>query len=168
MFLTLDKGPMFSGKTTALIARFNKYKNKRIGVFKHCFDTRRGTSYINTHDGKCIPCTSISDLTEINLDLYDVVIIDEAQFFTGLESFIRSNFHRDINVHIAGLNGDKHQHSFGEINDISPLCSEEILHRSICSKCDRDAPFSVKLTMSDEIIDIGGSDKYTTLCDKCI
>lgn len=168
-YITLDKGPMFSGKTLSLINRLTKYPSSvRKGVFKHAFDSRFSTDEIVTHSGIRVKCIPIESLDQIDVDQYDVIAIDEAQFFDGLDHFLRSNFRKDVIIHLAGLNGDRDQMNFGDINIISPLCSEEILHHSICSVCMQPSSFSVALKKSEEVVDVGGDDKYETRCHRCV
>lgn len=170
MFLTVDKGPMFSGKTSALISRYISYiKNcvkNPLKVYKHSFDNRKNSTHISTHDGKEIPCISITSITEIDLKKDDIIFIDEAQFFEGLFDWIKKNFNVSCKVHIAGLNSDFKQESFGDINLLSPLCSEEILHLSMCKICQNPAPFSVRKNDSTSQVLIGNEDLYYTVCSK--
>jgi thymidine kinase len=172
MYLTVDKGPMFSGKTTSLCKRYRKYmsmKNKpRIGAFSHSLDERNGKGLIFSHDGLSVSCKSIKDINEIDIDSYEVIFIDEGQFFVGLYDFVKNNFHKNVTIHVAGLNGDKNQDTFGDINRLSPLCSEEKLHKSVCFECGNNATFSKCLIDSNEVINIGSENEYQAVCGKCL
>lgn len=175
MYVTLDKGTMFGGKSSELYKLYRQYmKQKRGGrllrilIIKHAIDTRYdGDSHIVTHDGKKIPCTRISFVMDIEPDKWDVIIIDEGQFFPDLYKWIDTYFYTsDTHVHIAGLNGDKKQRNFGDINLISPFCSKEVLHYAMCAVCGDDAPFTKDREDSSERVNVGGDDRYYTVCHK--
>jgi len=175
MYVTLDKGTMFGGKSSALCKLYIQYmKQKRNGqslrilIVKHAIDDRYdGEHYIVTHDGKKIPCIRISHMRDIAPDEWDVLIIDEGQFFPDLYQWLDMHFQRlDTRVHIAGLNGDKRQRNFGDINLISPFCSREVTHYAMCAVCGEDAPFTKDRSNSSDIISVGGDNKYYTVCHR--
>jgi thymidine kinase len=176
MYLTLDKGTMFGGKSSRLYKLYLQYTRKknphrqgeklRILVVKHKMDNRYSVDHIVTHDGHKIPCTPMDNLLSIDVDQWDVIIIDEAQWFSDLYQFIESNFRKNVRVHVAGLNGDKDQRNFGQVNMISPFCSEEHRHCGICIVCGDTAPFSKYRGESRERDNVGND--YYTVCYKHI
>lgn len=176
MYLTLDKGTMFGGKSSKLYKLYLQYMRKknphkkgeklRILVVKHGKDDRYSDDHIVTHDNNKIPCSTTDKLMSINVDDWDVILIDEAQWFADLYTFVELNFQKDIRVHVAGLNGDKNQKNFGDVNLISPFCSEEHIHYGICAVCGDKAPFSKYRGDSKERDVVGGTDKYYTVCHK--
>lgn len=170
MYLTLVKGPMWAGKSTELCNLYRQYKKKntRILAMKHKKDTRYSSEYICTHDGGKIPCITLDKLVGIEVGDYDVILIDEAQWFSDLYEFISMNFNTNIRIHVAGLSGDKNQHNFGQVNMISPYCSKETIKYAICDICGDDAPFSKCKLSSPEIDKVGGSDEYYAVCHKHI
>ena len=86
-------GCMFSGKSTELIRRCNRYHaiGKTVTLINHALDTRTDDS-IKTHDGSksvAIKLTKLMDFIHVRdyrQALYDcsVIGIDEAQFFDDL------------------------------------------------------------------------------------
>lgn len=175
MYVTLDKGTMFGGKSSILYKKYRQYMKQKRGekhlkmlVVKHAIDIRYGgESHIVTHDGKKIPCTRILKLKDINPTDWDVIIIDEGQFFPDLYQWLDTHFNTcNTRVHIAGLNGDKKQKNFGDINIISPFCSEERIHYGMCAVCGDTAPFTKYRRDSDEQAIVGGDDDYYTVCHK--
>nr|GMC78975.1 thymidine kinase-like [Ipomoea batatas] len=58
-------GPMFAGKTTALLRRVNSESNlgKSVVVIKSSIDTRYAVDAVVTHDGTKFPCWALPDLT---------------------------------------------------------------------------------------------------------
>ncbi|XP_042485753.1 thymidine kinase-like [Macadamia integrifolia] len=109
-------GPMFAGKTTALLHRIQtESKNGRsVAIIKSNKDTRYGLNSIVTHDGAKFPCWALSDLSSFRQkfgdDAYeklDVIGIDEAQFFEDLYDFCcEAADHDGKTVIVAGLDGD--------------------------------------------------------------
>ena len=87
-------GPMFSGKTTELLRRLSIYKhlNLRVLCINHSFDVRNDQG-ISTHSNYIDPkrLTNYDNIKTSNLlniidnaNEYDIIGIDEAQFF-GVE-----------------------------------------------------------------------------------
>ena len=86
--LELIIGTMFSGKSTELIRRANRYEiaGRKVQLFKPALDDRYGLDSIASHDGLRRSVEYVEAAAEI-LDRLDdatqVVAVDEAQFFTG-------------------------------------------------------------------------------------
>lgn len=88
--LELIYGPMFSGKSTELLRRIRRFNiaKKSCAVVKYKFDTRYADEEMATHDKqliKAIPATLLVDIYP-SLKKYDVVGIDEGQFFSDVNS----------------------------------------------------------------------------------
>lgn len=175
IYLTVDKGTMYGGKSSTLEKLWKQYKKRknphrsdgklRILVLKHAFDNRYAVDHIVTHDGKKIPCTCVSELMNIDPSNWDVILIDEGQFFADLFDWISTYFRKcSTRIHIAGLNGDKNQNNFGDINKLSPFCSDERIHYGICAVCGDRAPFTRDRYEGSETIAIGGDDRYFLVC----
>jgi thymidine kinase len=86
--LELIIGTMFSGKSTELIRRVNRYEiaGRKVQLFKPALDDRYGLSDVTSHDGLRRPVEYVGDASAI-LDRLDdatrVVAIDEVQFFSS-------------------------------------------------------------------------------------
>ena len=102
---------MFSGKTTELLRRCNKHSiaGKRVMRVKFTADRRYGNDFtISTHGGHKEPATPVEILKNLNNEWksYDVIGIDEGQFFTDIESFAEKAAAKyDKIVIIASLQG---------------------------------------------------------------
>ena len=61
-------GSMFSGKSTELIRRINRYKvlGKKILVINHKLDQRYSENSISTHSNMSLECISLHNLKDIN------------------------------------------------------------------------------------------------------
>ena len=65
--LELIIGPMFSGKTTELIRRINRYKsiNRKCLVINHSNDTRSQDEVLLSHDHTTIKCLKLNNLSNL-------------------------------------------------------------------------------------------------------
>eukprot|EP00116_Pleurobrachia_bachei_P015195 sb/3475457/ len=110
-------GPMFSGKTTELIRRIQRYSiaQARCLLIKHSKDDRYDEDSVITHDkrtivsNKYIDRTSTNDLKHllenIRVTDYDCIGIDEGQFVIGplalrakFEEMVASLGNADIDI----------------------------------------------------------------------
>ena len=173
--LELIIGNMFSGKTTELIRRINREKsiNKRILVINYLADNRYFNNCIVTHDQTKINSLKLFNFESFNyglIDQYDSFFIDEGQFFIDLYDFVNTlveTYHKHVVV--SGLDGDHNRNVFGQIIKLIPICDTVDKLQAYCKKCNNGtpAPFSKKLlnrTGSENVIDIGGNDKYIPVC----
>lgn len=173
MYVGLCIGPMFAGKSTYLQTKYRQYsKNKanRILVVKPKFDTRYDEHFICTHTGQKIPAVGMDTLIGITYEDWDVIIIDEAQWFPCLYEFIhvgmKSNTYSNLRVFVAGLSGDKNQSKFGTILDIVPMCSEIITLHSPCDVCGEMGAFTKCRVNTKERDVLGSDDIYYCVCSK--
>jgi thymidine kinase len=177
-------GSMKSGKSSELLRRLSidseiGYKVLYINSSK---DTRclEGVPY-STHNplfinGLCsenISSTSTLNLSDVqNIERYDVIGIDEAQFFEDLvENVLRMVELYNKKVIVAGLSSTYERKKFGKILDLEPYSDTFIKLNGLCEKCAprkrASAIFTHKITKNGLIEDIGGKDKYMSLCRKC-
>ncbi|CAL5428433.1 unnamed protein product [Camellia sinensis] len=109
-------GPMFVGKTTALLRRVKYEGNngRNVAIIKSSKDTRYAVDSVVTHDGAKFPCWALPDLLSFRQKFgdeayakLDVIGIDEAQFFGDLYDFCcKVADHDGKTVIVAGLDGD--------------------------------------------------------------
>ena len=179
-------GPMYSGKSSELIRRLNIYveSGKRVLFVNSSLDNRDIERIFSTHNNTIgtVNINTVRLLTLHNLDTtnYDVIGIDEAQFFTDLKDSVINmvdNFNKI--VVIAGLNGDFRRQPFGQILDLIPYCDTIVKLHPFCFICkEKDtlitpALFTKKINnISNNIsnnlnIDIGSYNKYMPVCRKC-
>lgn len=175
-------GPMMSGKTVELLRRLTICAEIGLKVLciKSSLDTR--SPNISTHHPFLIPknhenidMVSLKSLKGIRKESYDVIGIDEAQFFDNyLFEFCKvhvETYKKDVIV--AGLDANYKREKFGHILDLVPIADSIIKLSPFCHDCGpkrRKALFSYRITEGtsedDEII-IGGKDKYKPLCREC-
>lgn len=173
--LHLYIGPMFAGKSSKLIECYNEgiENEKLVCVLTHSIENRYSTEELSTHDLTKIHCLKYNSIEkfineqQIVLKSYDIILIDEAQFFPDLIKSIDlvDVYHKQ--VCIFGLDGDFQRQKFGNILDIIPYCDTvEKLHAR-CNDCNNRALFSHRIIQGKEQIIIGNTDIYIPLCRKC-
>lgn len=166
-------GPMFSGKSTDLLRRMKRYSiaKKKCLYIKYLDDDRYSLSNISTHDFQKCGAVAYKRLADIDISIilkYDCIGIDEGQFFPDIVEYAdywASQYNKIIIV--AALDGTFERKPFGKILDLIP-CSETVTKlKAVCPKCGMDAPFSARKSDEKEVISIGGSEEYLSLCRKC-
>lgn len=186
-------GPMFSGKSTTLRKELTTLADIGLKVLyiNHSSDirkTEKGDKIITTHHsgfkGLSDKITVIknSNLRNIDINKYDVIGIDESQFFDELDEVVREwVLFKNKHVIVASLDGDYMMRPFGKAHNLISICeSGDIIKlAAICSNCINNsikdgkiirvsAGFTAKINIIEDIqIDIGGTDKYIPLCMRC-
>lgn len=168
MSLHIVMGNMFSGKTTEMIRRLKRYNviGKRVVVINSQKDTRSPEEVLRTHDNVTFRCIKTNDLTIVNTDGCDVVALDEAQFFTGLKTFVEKELGAGKTILLAGLDGDYRQRTFGELLDCIPLANEVTKLAAMCMDCHDGTrgPFTKRIVDSNQLELVGGDDMYKAVC----
>lgn len=170
IFLVL--GPMFASKSTYLLAweRRSKFAKRSVLSFKHEIDKRYSDKdEIVTHDGatikNVISCSSLMDKIE-EAKKFDVILIDEGQFFNDIAQFCMA-IPKSTTIVISALSGDYKRQMFKPIIDLLPL-ADKIEHLlATCVKCGEDASFTARTTTETEQTVVGTSDKYEPRCANC-
>jgi thymidine kinase len=175
MSLEIVLGPMFSGKSSRILSVVSRYSalNLPILVIKHAADTRYAVNEISTHDQRKVPCLSVDSFDKVDrsiLNSYKLIIVEEAQFFTGLVEFVKlvvDTMCRD--VILVGLDGDSKRRPFGEILQCIPMADKVEKLTALCARCanGKEAIFSRRLTSSEEQMLVGSSDLYQAVCRDC-
>eukprot|EP00045_Choanoeca_perplexa_P016768 m.230707 g.230707 ORF g.230707 m.230707 type:complete len:250 (+) comp17354_c0_seq7:4666-5415(+) len=164
-------GPMFSGKSTELLRRIKRQSvaSKRCMIIKYSKDTRYGLEGVITHDKQqstAKACTMLSEAREEAED-FDVIGIDEGQFFGDLVEFSEDMANQGKLIIIAALDGTFQRKPFANVMELIPLAESVVKLSAVCMVCNRDAAFSKRLSDETEVELIGGADKYIAVCRKC-
>lgn len=174
-YLHLILGPMFAEKSTTLLrnSRRLKLRKKKCLLVKYQGDNRyTDQNYIATHDQifsseEAISCEKLSELTE-DLEEFDVICIDEIQFFADKLQFCQKWRSKGKIVMASGLFADFRRIPFPEIPELIAISDKTEFLKSICEDCSRDlATTSYRLSEESDQVVIGGSDKYLPLCQGC-
>lgn len=173
--LTLIIGPMYSGKTSAILDLYRKYGFSKIPtmVINYAEDTRYSETMLSTHDKIMIPCVNLITLNDIitreNLEKYQVFLINEGQFFGDLKDCVIELVEKyNKCVYVCGLDGDFKRNGFPQILELIPYSDHIIKKTSICKGCEdgTNALFSHRLSKEKQVKVIG-HDNYIPLCRKC-
>ena len=165
--LHLIIGPMFSGKTTELLRIANRLKsiNNKILMVNYEEDKRYSTENISTHNLIQMNCIFTKNLLNLNYDNYDIICINEGQFFNDLINFCNEYLKHNKKIYICGLDGDINQQKFGNMIDLIPICDSVVKLNAFCKICKNGtlAPFTKRTTDNKEIKLIG-TNEYMAVC----
>ena len=170
--IELILGPMFSGKSTRLIELLRKYvyKAKKTIMVKFYADQRyTDKSEVVTHDlikYDSINCKILRNSFDTFKE-YDVIGIDEGQFFADLVEVCEELALMGKIVLIAALNGDFRMEPFPVIQRIIAKADKIKLLKAYCFNCHKDAKFSLRIVQSNETVLIGAGEAYKPACREC-
>jgi len=174
-YLQLILGPMFSGKTTHLLDVEKKYKVCDISscVINYAEDRRYHNTLMSTHDKQMTKSLNIHNLweifTSINLNDYEVFLINEGQFFNDIYDIVKKLVEQhNKKVYVCGLDGDFKRQKFGSLLDLIPLADSVLKKTSLCKLCKDGTPglFTMRLSGENEQIVIG-AENYIPVCRPC-
>lgn len=174
-------GAMGSSKSAqALITQFN-YEELGMSVWliKPSVDTRDGADIIKSRIGLQRSARIITPEQNIaeeyaKLEKHDVIIADEAQFFTPeqIEQLRGLVDDEDLPVLCFGLRTDFQTHFFPGAQRLMELADSITEIKTVC-ECGRKATVNARIDASGRIITegdqvfIGGNDSYVAMCHKC-
>jgi len=182
--ITVFTGPMFSGKSKALMARLETKQRarKKVLIVKPLLDDRfKATNSIVSKRKKTdrfepdnsLPAYPIRDEEELRQLIAakepDVLGIDEAQFFSlwfGLTLF-QLRKADGLEIYVAGLDLDAWQKPFGSMPDIMAYSDSVQKFTANCFQCGQDARFTQKVGGSSEQIQVGAEKLYEARCENC-
>ena len=165
-------GPMFSSKTSSLLATLEKYKyqHKKIIVFKPNIDDRYSVSEVVTHGGWKVPAVCVKSGSEIleYLMSHDeepqVVAVDEAFMIPGSADALTWLYTYGFTVVVSSLEMSSAGKPFTEIEKMLPWATQVNKCSAVCTVCGRDAHFTHKKQTGGEEIEVGGSELYEPRC----
>jgi len=163
---------MYSGKSTELMRRCMRYKavGQKIVFINHSNDIRTDDS-IKTHEDvkyTAFKFHKLLDFANTDWEQYDVIGIDEAQFFPDLLEFV--NYAEKFNkiIIVSGLDGDYRRKPIGQVLNLIPLCDTvDKLTAMDMVDCDgTPGLFTKRIINDDSQILVGGKDKYIAVSRK--
>ena len=166
-------GPMYAGKSTALINHIINNNINQYSAYKPKIDNRYSANKIQTHDGKSLECTSIDNISEINLKKEHLILIDEIQFFNDeivkgdVIKFISNTLSAGHTIVVGGLDKDWQGNFFPISQKLIKMSDEFIYLNARCFCCGERAEFSYKKVMDNTVVSVGGSELYEARCIKC-
>ena len=173
-------GNMYSGKSSELIRRLNIYSELGLNVLyvNSNYDTR-STTNISTHN-KSLNTISLTFDTLKKSSLptieeykkYDVIGIDESQFFQNLTEWCLNACEKENKIIIcSGLNSTSERLPFGEILNLIAIADDVVKLHSYCVECKKEnkikpAIFSKRIVENKDAILIGAKEIYISVCRK--
>lgn len=174
--LTVITGPMYSGKTSRLLAlaRAHQIAGKQVRLFKPSNDSRYGND-IKTHFGDALKCMTIPlDMAGVQKHFLDVDVLcfDEVQFFqpSSLGKIIDQCVYSDRKeIIVAGLSQDFNGKPFGEMPRLLATADRIIHLTAVCTECG-EVGVATRTYRKDkhnqEQVIVGGSELYEARCLK--
>ena len=172
-------GVMGSSKTAmALMKKFSfEERNRKVALLKPSADNRDGKTIVKSRIGLLSEAYTIEPTGYIkdaikNLDDYDIIIVDEAQFLSAIQvDELRELVDNGIMVMCYGLKTDYMGNLFEGSKRLVEIADSVREIQSMC-KCGRKAIINAryqddKIIYTGNQIDIGGNDKYIALCYQC-
>jgi thymidine kinase len=189
-------GPMFSGKTELLIARLHRalYARKRIRIIKPAHDTRTqgfiasravnpdGTTEVTDKLSATMVRTEADFAQLVSLGDFDVLAVDEAQFFPldepmrdslgwfgrALRDLMRERQGSNLRIIVAGLDMDFAENPFGPIPGLLAIADTVEKLTGVCMICGSDSGYiSHRIVPGEEQLVVGDAGEYQVRCRAC-
>jgi thymidine kinase len=172
-------GPMFSGKTSAMLMKLETYKHqgKKLFIFKPQIDNRYSNDCVVTHLGWSVPAIPVfegkniikhlSENADVSVPSSLVVAVDELFMINGASKELIWLFEQGITVIVSTLDLNSNCKPFQEVSKIFPYATHIEKLSAVCSVCNEEARYTWKKnTVNDEEIAVGGSELYEARCWK--
>lgn len=172
-FLSLIIGPMKAEKSTRaaqIACKFAHFCN--VLLVNSAIDTRHKDNYIIMHSGRQASCIKVVELKELetrdDFKAAQIVVIDEAQFFSDLKEHVVNHCNSKSYV-VASLDSDAKQQKFGQVWDLIPFADQVEKLTALCEVCRDGSPAqcSIRVGGSSALqisIDDGQGQKYMSVC----
>ena len=174
--LSIITGPMWSGKTSELLRRYERAKLQQTPciLVKPSIDNRYEKGYVVSHrpglQCAALVYPTISDLIiEESLYASDIrkIFIDEIQFFPDKEQCLEL-LKSGIDVCVAGLNSNFMREMFAGMPTLFASAHSIDMLCAVCGVCNGDATQTARTVQGGQgDIDVGGEEKYIATCIKC-
>lgn len=166
--LILITGPMFSGKTTEMLRRLDRYSRagKKTVLVRSKKDTRANISHKQVnYSGDIITLDSVQYIDSFP---HEVFGIDEGQFFEDIEQ--AECLSRNKIVIVSALNLSSEGKPWPSINFLMNHCEELIKLNAVCSKCGSEYAIYSQYNgdpSTKEMYKVGGAELYEARCKMC-
>lgn len=171
---------MNAGKSTEILKIAHNYEeqNKNALLFTPAIDDRYGIGKITSRMGfqrDAIICNSNTDMFNLTKEKNpDCVLVDEGQFLTRNQVISLTRIVDELNVPVIvyGLKND-YRNQFFEGSQSLMLFADKIEEiKAVCWHCHKKATMLIKYKDGNPVnegpqIEIGGNDKYVSVCRKC-
>jgi thymidine kinase len=171
-------GPMFSGKSEELIRRLRRAEiaGQRVLIVKPRIDNRYDIAHVVSHAGARMRAVAVDDPADIPglVDGYDVVGVDEVQFFPPHITLLLDGLvEGGMRIIACGLDQDFRGFPFGAMQEL--LCRAELVDKlqAVCHGCGGPATMTQRLVdgapapADGDTIVVGALEQYEARCRSC-
>lgn len=172
-------GCMFAGKSTNAIGtvrRLQKVRNLQLLVISHQADNRYQNDGIVSHDldrVSSVRARNLMDLVRAPDSGYAAarcIIVEEAQFFPDLMSFLHQARADGKHTYVYGLDGTANRQPFGETCRAISIATHVTKLTAMCHNCTETpakAPFThcCRMLPPNGVL-VGGAETYVAMCRK--
>ncbi len=165
--LTVITGPMFAGKTTALIDRLRAAEaaGRRVAALKSSIDDRYDAEHIVTHEGASHAARAIGSPAELREVDAELVGVDEVHFFReGFVPEVLALLDRGVDVLCAGLDRSSFHVPMSEMGALFCEADEVVKLTARCSICGEPATHTKRLVADKQDIIVGGEGMFEPRC----
>jgi thymidine kinase len=170
--MTVIVGPMFSGKTTEMLRRLERYSlaGKDVVLIRPKVDTRSYLAHSKIEfDGDRLCCKDLNQMLDI-LDHYHVIGIDEGQMFPEIAPYITEASLAGKHIILSALNMTSEGKPFEQVSVAMHYADELIKLAAVCTVCGSEyATMSYYKGIQAKTVDllVGGPDLYEARCFRC-
>ena len=181
--VTAILGPMMSGKSSELLRYLERgiRGQKRVCLVRPMNDNREyfshsiGSETVFNNlklDIYNVPIDNYPiDYNDMmmNMKNYDIIGIDECQFISYLDEFVKHLILLQKDIYISGLLATSESIMFEPIKKVLPYCDYIEKLNAVCTKCGSDIGSYTKYKKGNktESVVVGGADMYTAYCSNC-
>jgi thymidine kinase len=179
--IRLHTGPMFAGKTSALLEEAAAAAAAGADVLLVHWRGNTRTPRVEAHDGRTlkdrkrqggaggIRTEVVGGLGEVGEPPEGEVFVDEGQFFADLAPEAARLAAGGRRVTVAALNGDWRRAPFPPISALFAACDSVVHHLAACAACGGAAAHSRRRGPAGggSQIEVGGAELYEPACRAC-
>jgi thymidine kinase len=182
-FIELIMGCMSSEKTMELLRLYFRatYGRKRYALFRHAQENTFSKTAVVSRSGlsedRCIHVHSISEIGNHLFDiengerLYDIIFIDEGQFYDGLAKNVVQWANKGYHIYISALDAYATGVLWPEIAKLIPWADKVVKLTAVCSECGENATLTKDLLVTDTTepqVVFARDERFRACCRKCI
>ncbi len=180
-------GPMWSGKTTRLLGILTRIADStpcNVLRVSYAKDIRKtvgvdSENCVTTHNSQFrrlsekVNVQIVNKLSEVNSEKYDVIGIDEAQFYAELPEYVKTWVLNDRKlVYVASLDAYSDGSICGQVTKLLPFAQTFVKMTAICAYCMENrvktpAVITVCKVRKRAEVQIGGHECYSPACLEC-
>ena len=165
-------GPMFSSKTTKLLAVVDRYiyQKKAVLAFKPKLDDRYSSGEISTHNGGRLKAVTVNTGLEVEKHVLgadenvNVVAVDEAFMIDDIASSLIKLFKMGKTIVVSSLQLSASCNVFEEVRDMMPFATKIEVCPAVCPITGQNAYYTHRKHDNIGEIAVGGAELYEPRC----